>query len=114
MIGGFIVGAGAGTNGRGSARFVVRAIGPSLADAGVPDPLQDPFLELRNSNGDLLAANDNWRDTQQAEIEATGLAPNDTRESVIVGVIGAGAYTALVRGADDGSGVGLVEIYNVP
>jgi hypothetical protein len=98
MIGGFIVGAGAGTSGRGSARFVVRAIGPSLADAGVADPLQDPFLELRNGNGDLLAANDNWRDTQQAEIEGTGLAPHDTRESAIVGVIGAGAYTALVRG----------------
>ena len=114
MIGGFIVGAGAGTSGRGSARFVVRAIGPSLADAGVPEALQDPFLELRNGNGDLVAANDNWRDTQQAEIEGTGLAPHDTRESAIVGVIGAGAYTALVRGADDGSGVGLVEIYNLP
>ena len=63
MIGGFILG-----NGSANARVLIRAIGPSLTAFGVPDALADPTLELRNNNGALLAANDDWRDTQEAEI----------------------------------------------
>lgn len=114
MIGGFIVGAGLGVNGNGSARYIVRAIGPSLASDGVAGAMQDPFLEIHNGNGDLIAANNDWRDAQQSEIEGTGIPPQDNRESAVVGVVNAGAYTAIVRGADGSGGVALVEIYNLP
>ena len=114
MIGGFIIGAGLGTNGSGTARLLVRAIGPSLSEAGVPNALQDPMLELVNSNGDTIAANNNWRDAQQAEIEATGIPPSNDLEAAIVQTVSAGAYTAIVRGVDNGTGVGLVEVYNLP
>ena len=114
MIGGFIIGAGLGTNGGGTARLLLRAIGPSLTAAGVDNALEDPTLELVNGNGDTIAANDNWRDAQQAEIEATGIPPSDNREAAIVQTVSAGAYTAIVRGSEDGTGVGLVEVYNLP
>ena len=114
MIGGFIVGAGLGNNGSGSARVVVRAIGPSLAQFGVTNPLADPTLELHDGNGNTLVSNDNWQDSQAAEIQATGLAPNDPNESAIVRVFANGAYTAIVRGKNNAVGVGLVEAYNVP
>lgn len=113
-IGGFVVGAGAGSGGAGSVRVVVRAIGPSLAAAGVTAPLLDPTLELRAANGDLLAGNDNWQDTQAAELTATGLAPTDSREAAIVRVLPRGSYTAVVRGKDGAVGVALVEVYEVP
>ena len=114
MIGGFIIGGGLGTNGSGSARLLLRAIGPSLGDAGIENALQDPTLELVNGNGDTIAANNNWRDTQQAEIEATTIPPPNDLEAAIVAIVPAGAYTAVVRGAGDGTGVGLVEVYNLP
>ncbi|MFN2622345.1 MAG: hypothetical protein ABR611_05815 [Chthoniobacterales bacterium] len=114
MIGGFIVGAGVGNNGAGSARVVVRAIGPSLTQFGVPNALVDPTLELHDSNGAVIGFNDNWQESQMAEIQATGLAPSDTNESAIVRTLVTGAYTAIVRGNADGVGVGLVEAYNVP
>jgi hypothetical protein len=114
MIGGFIIGAGLGTNGSGSARLLLRAIGPSLVDAGIDNALQDPTLELVNSNGDTVAANNNWRDAQQGEIEATGIPPSSDLEAALVQVVPAGAYTAIVRGFGDGTGVGLVEVYNLP
>ena len=107
MIGGFIV---AGTN---PARILLRAVGPSLAAAGVADTLQDPMLELRDGNGDLVAENDNWKDTQQPQIKATTIPPGDDRESAIVATLSAGAYTAIVAGKNGGTGVGLVEIYNL-
>ena len=113
MIGGFIVGGGIGANGAGSARFIARALGPSLAAAGVPNPLQDPTLEVYNGSGDLIAANNNWRDTQQAEIEATGIPPGNDLEATVVASVPAGPYTAIVRGANDGTGVGLIEVYNL-
>ena len=114
MIGGFIIGGGLGTNGSGSARLLLRAIGPSLGDAGIENALQDPTLELVNGNGDTLASNNNWRDTQEAEIEATTIPPPNDLEAAIVTIVPAGAYTAIVRGVDDGTGVGLVEVYNLP
>ena len=114
MIGGFIIGAGLGTNGSGTARLLVRALGPSLNEAGVPNALQDPTLELVNSNGDTIADNNNWRDSQEAEVQDTGIPPSNDLEAAIVRVVPAGAYTAIVRGLDDGTGVGLVEVYNLP
>ena len=78
-------------------KVIVRGIGPSLAAFGVPDPLADPVLSLYASNGTLVATNDNWKDTQQAEIEATGLAPTNDLESAIVATLDPGTYaTALI------------------
>jgi len=94
-------------------RVVVRAIGPSLADLGVTGALQDPRLELFDSDGMMIQADDNWKDAQQAEIEATGLAPSDDRESALVRDLAPGAYTAIVRGVGDTTGVGLVEAYDI-
>ncbi|MEO8438968.1 MAG: NHL repeat-containing protein [Spartobacteria bacterium] len=108
MIGGFIVG-----DGETDSTVVVRAIGPTLSDFGVAGALADPTLELHDSNGSTLADNDNWKDTQQTEIEATGLAPGKDLESAIVATLPSGSYTAIVRGSLDTSGVGLVEVYNV-
>jgi len=106
MIGGFI-------SGNGVAKVIVRAIGPSLTSFGVPGALQDPTLELHDGTGAIIATNDNWRDTQESEIEATGLAPTDDRESAIVATITPGNYTAIVRGTNDTTGVALVEVYNI-
>jgi hypothetical protein len=92
---------------------IVRAIGPSLADANVANPLLDPTLELHDSNGTLLAANDNWKSDQQTEIEATGIPPTDDAESAIVMPLAPGAYTAIEAGKNGTSGVGLVEVYNL-
>jgi hypothetical protein len=109
MIVGIIVG---GTNSTAST-VVLRAIGPSLASQNVNNPLQDPVLELHDSSGAIIATNDNWKDSQQAEIEAAGLAPTDDRESALEAALGPGAYTAIVRGAGDITGVALVEAYNL-
>ena len=106
MIGGFIVGS--------STRVVVRAIGPSLAAAGVAGALQDPMLRLVDVNGTEVRANDDWKSDQRAEIEATGIPPGDERESALVANLAAGSYTAIVRGKNNTAGVGLVEVYNVP
>ncbi len=114
MIGGFVVGAGLGANGAGSVNVVVRALGPSLAQFNVPGPLQDPTLELRDSSGALIVSNDNWRDTQQAAVQASGFAPTDDRECAIVATLPRGSYTAIVRGKNSSSGVALVEVYRVP
>jgi hypothetical protein len=110
MIGGVIIGAGSeGT----SATVLVRAIGPSLSDQGIGNALQDPMLELRDANAQLVAQNDDWRQTQEQAINDTTVAPTDDRESAIVQTLGAGNYTAIVRGKDNSTGVGLVELYNL-
>lgn len=109
VIGGFIIG---GNNGR---KIVIRALGPSLTNFGLV-PLPDPTLELHDSTGALIASNDNWMDTQEADIEATGLAPTDPLESAIVITIPPGSYTAIVRGNKTGlaaAGTTLIEIYDV-
>lgn len=108
MIGGFIVGDGHPT------RVIVRAIGPSLSSSGISHPLQDPTLELHGADGTLLAANDNWRSTQEQEITGAGLPPHDDRESAIVATLEPGSYTAIVRGANGATGVALVEVYKLP
>jgi glucose/arabinose dehydrogenase len=107
MIGGFIIG------GTGTRHIVLRAIGPSLGGQNVADPLQDPILELHDGNGALLESNDNWKENQ-AEVEATGLAPGDDRESAIVTDLAPGSYTAIVRGGSGTTGVALVEAYDIP
>ena len=108
LIGGFIVGGNALINNP----VVVRAIGPSLSHFGIAHPLQDPTLELHNTSG-VVASNNNWKDTQQVSIQASGLAPTDVRESAIIATLPAGNYTAIVRGANNTTGIALVEVYNV-
>ncbi len=108
LIGGFIVG---GTTSR---QFILRAIGPSLAGPAIPDPLLDPTLELHDGNGALLQSNNNWRDTQEAEIIASGLPPNDDREAALIATLVPGNYTAVLRGNGNTTGVALVEIYDLP
>ncbi len=107
LIGGFIVG------GSESSTIVVRALGPSLAQAGVADALSDPVLDLRDANGLSVASNDNWADTQREVIEESGLTPGDSREAAIEQTLMPGSYTAIVSGKDGGIGVGLVEIYRI-
>jgi len=106
LIGGFVIG------GSVPIHIVVRALGPSLASFNVPGALQDPTADLFDASGMLLASNDNWKDSQQAEIQATGLAPTDDRESVIAATLPPGSYTVIVRGKNSTSGVGLVEVFN--
>jgi glucose/arabinose dehydrogenase len=107
MIGGFIVG------GTTQQRVLIRAIGPSLTNSGVTGALQDPQLELHDKDGTLLLSNDNWKSTQQTEIEATGAAPADEREAAIVTSLGPSNYTAVVRGANNSVGVALVEVFEL-
>jgi hypothetical protein len=108
-IGGFII------TGTSSKSVIVRAIGPSLTVNGAPVPgrLDDPKLELRASDGHLIAANDSWRSTQEQEIQQSGLAPSDNREAAIIASLPAGQYTAIISGANNSSGLGVVEVYNL-
>lgn len=92
---------------------MVRAIGPSLSAFGIAAPLQDPVLDLYNSSGKCIATNNNWKDSQEVAIEASGFSPSDSREAAIVSVLVPGAYTAIVRSNDNTSGVALVEVYNL-
>ena len=105
MIAGFII------TGDTTAKVLMRALGPSLADEGVSDTLQDPTLELVDPQGNRIG-NDNWRDTQEAEIESI-LPPGDDREAALIVTLPRGAYTAIVRGKNDTTGVALVEGYNL-
>jgi hypothetical protein len=89
----------------------VRAIGPSLTAAGIEGALPDPILELHDSQGALLFQNDNWRDVQEQQIIDSTVAPTNDRESAIVATLDPGAYTAIVRGANNSVGVALVEVY---
>ena len=108
MIGGFILGGDDGT------KILIRALGPSLAEFGVPDTLPNPVLELRDGNGALLQRNQNWRDTQETAIRATGIPPSHDAEAAVVADVAPGAYTAIVSGEGGATGVALVEVYNLP
>jgi hypothetical protein len=108
MIAGFILGAGNTNPG-----VVLRALGPSLAAAGIAQPLSDPTLELFDKNGVLVRSNDNWKDSQQAQLQASGVAPSDDRESALSATLSPGNYTAVVRGKGGSTGVGLVEVYHL-
>jgi len=97
-----------------SDRVVVRGIGPSLALAGVTNALADPTLELRDNNGTLLVANNDWQDNavQASEITSAGLAPANNLESAIAATLPPGLYTALLAGRNNGAGIGIVEVYD--
>ena len=94
-------------------QVIVRALGPTLTNFGVRNALADPTLELHDGNGALLASNDDWKDTQQNAIAATGLAPPNDLESAIVGTLTPGNYTAIVRGYNNATGNALVEVYGL-
>lgn len=105
MIAGFIL------TGENATRVLVRAIGPSLSEAGISQPLADPELELHDGNGSLIFQNDNWRSVQEAQIVQSGMAPSAEQESAIIATLTAGNYSAVVRGVGGSEGVALVEIY---
>jgi plastocyanin len=107
LIGGFII------TGTDPKKVILRAIGPSLSGAGIPNPLADPVLELHGADGSLITSNDNWKDPDELDIEATGLQPSNDLESAIVSTLDPGSYTAIVSGKDGGTGVGLVEGYDL-
>ena len=116
MIGGLIVG---GPNTDGKATVLVRALGPSLSSSGIQGALLDPVLELHDSNGGTLATNDNWKindqtqQSQESAIRATTIAPSSDLEAALVATLSPGPYTAVVRGKNNSTGIGLVEIYNL-
>lgn len=93
----------------------IRALGPSIQTGGVlvPGRLADPVLELYDASGVNIAFNDNWRVAQAAEIQNRGLAPGDEKEAVIITGLPAGNYTAVMRGAGGGTGIGLLEVYDL-
>jgi hypothetical protein len=105
MIGGFII------TGTELATIVIRGIGPSL---GMPGALADPVIEVHGPSGELLGTNDNWKDAvTRQQIEDSGLAPTNDLESALWGTINPGAYTVVVRGTDNSSGIGLFEVYDL-
>jgi hypothetical protein len=106
LIGGFIVG------GTGTLDVLLRALGPTLGQLGVAGFLGDPTLALYDGMGTLLMSNDNWKDTQQAAIMATGRAPPNDLESAILHTFTPGNYTAIVRGKNNTTGIGLIEAYD--
>ena len=106
-VGGFII------TGSAPKRVIVRAIGPTLSHFNIPDVLADPVLEIHGPSGFVTINNNNWRDTQEAEIVATGIPPTNDLESAIVATLDPGAYTAIVKGNGNTSGIGLVEVYDL-
>jgi hypothetical protein len=111
MIAGLIAGPSTG----GNLKILVRALGPTLTDFGVPGTLANPTLDLVNSSGTVIRSNDNWQDdpAQSTQIQAAGLAPGHPEEAALVQTISPGQYTAIVRGSGGATGVGLVEAYNI-
>ena len=108
MIAGVIV------KGSGSENVIIRALGSTLTQFGVLSVLADPILDLRDANGNSPATNNNWKDTQQAQIQASGLAPPNDKESAIAVSLAAGNYTATLSGKNDTTGNALVEVYTLP
>jgi hypothetical protein len=106
MISGFIA--------SGSTQVVVRGLGPTLAQFGVLGVLADPEVTLFDGNGNVVERNNNWRDTEQAAISATGKAPPNDLEAAILAPVAAGNYTAILSGNGGGTGIGLVEVYKLP
>ena len=115
-ISGFIV------DGTGTKKVMLRALGPSFSQSGITDLLVDPFLELHDQTGAIIATNDNWETTQlggvitatqQEAIRASTIPPNDPAEAAIIADLSPGAYTAVVRGSGNRTGLGLAEIYDL-
>ena len=109
LIGGFIIA------GPTKKRVIVRGLGPSLKSNGSPVPgtMADPVIALHRGDGSLAAANNDWKDTQFPEIQGTGLAPADDREAAVVASLDPGAYTVVLSGRDNATGIGLVEVYDL-
>ncbi|PYK80766.1 MAG: hypothetical protein DME38_02330 [Verrucomicrobia bacterium] len=108
MIGGFIV-----SGASGSINQVVRVLGPTLSSFGVANALADPTLQLYDGNGTVIAFNNNWKDSQQTQIQNTGRQPKNNLEPAIAVTVSPGNYTAIVRGNNNTAGIGLVEVYQV-
>ena len=110
MIGGFIV-----SGASGSINLIVRALGPTLGQPpfNVSGVLADPTLQLNNGNGTVIAFNNNWKDSQQTQIQNTGRQPKNNLEPAIAVTVSPGNYTAIVRGNNNTAGIGLVEVYQV-
>ena len=92
-------------------KVMVRGIGPSLT--GISPVLADPTLELHGPNGSLITSNDNWKDSQQTEIERSQLPPTNDLESAIIASLAPAGYTAIVAGRNGTTGIGLVEMYDL-
>jgi hypothetical protein len=107
LIAGFII------SGAESKKVVVRGMGPSLAKAGVSHALPDPTLELHRSDGSIILTNNDWRETQEAALTASGLAPQDDREAAVLTTLVPGTYTVVIREANGLEGTGLVEVYDI-
>jgi hypothetical protein len=110
MISGFIITAGS------AKKVILRGLGPSLQQAEVPNPLPDPFLELHANDSSIISTNNNWKENtleQQQDITSNQLAPSNDLESAIVATLQPGTYTAVIRGQGNGTGVGLLEVYDV-
>ena len=107
LIGGFII------SGQVGHQMIIRARGPSLTAAGVDGALQDPTLDFYRGS-QLILSNDNWKTENKAAIEATGLAPTNDKESAILVTLDPGSYSAVIRGKNETTGVGLVEVYQMP
>lgn len=108
LIAGFITRTGV------SSRYLLRALGPSLAGSGIAAPLADPVLTLYDNNGAVITTNDDWQTSQGADITATGLAPTNTAESAILATLTPSSYTAIVSAKGTNSGVAVVEVYQLP
>ena len=106
LIGGIIIG------GTANKRVLIRGIGRGMEDRGVTNPLQDPTLEIFQGDN-RIGQNDNWKESQEASIAATGLAPEFDEESAILLDLAPGAYTMVLRGKSDGTGIALVEAYDL-
>jgi len=91
----------------------VRALGPTLSTVGVGGALADPTMTIVNSSNVVVASNDNWRDTQETEIAASGFAPPNDLESAIIATLAPGSYTAVVSGKNGGTGIGLIDVYQL-
>ena len=111
LIAGFIA-----SGGNGSTEVLVRGLGPTLAQPqfGVSGSLADPVVTLVDGNGNVVQTNDNWKNTQQAEISATGKAPPNDLEAAILAPVAAGNYSAILSGNGGGMGIGLLEVYKLP
>jgi len=109
VIAGFVLGSNVGND-----RIVVRGLGPSLSAFGISNPLADPTLELRDENGVLIFANNDWQDnaSQAAQITTAGLAPSNTKEAAIAASLPVGLYTVILSGAGTSTGIGIVEVYD--
>ena len=108
MLGGFTI------NGSQPRQTIMRGLGPSLTQVGIPNALADPVLELHNSSGAIVIANNNWQDdpAQAAIITAAGLAPTENLEAAMAATLPSGAYTLLLSGVNNGTGLAVLEVYD--